>query len=154
MTLVEELPGPRRVTCYASYGTEPDTSVLRARLAAAGFEVLLPRVCGDEMEWVLDGPESEVSAMGIEEPRGPGVDLLPVRVMLMPALAVTPSGDRLGKGGGYYDRAIASLGATPVVLAAMVGDDDVVSSLPTQAHDQRVDAIITPTRVLRCAAER
>ena len=154
MTLVEELAGPRRVTCYASYGTEPDTSVLRARLAAAGFEVLLPRVVGDEMEWVLDGPEIEVSAMGIEEPRGPAVDLTPVRAMLMPALAVTPSGDRLGKGGGYYDRVLASLGDTSVVLAAIVGDDDVVSSLPTQAHDQRVDAIITPTRVVRCTEGR
>ncbi len=154
MTLVQELTGPRRVTCYASYGTEPDTSVLRARLAAAGFEVLLPRVVGDDLEWVLDGPDAEVSPMGIEEPRGPAVDLSPVRAMLMPALAVTPSGDRLGKGGGYYDRVLASLGGTSVVLAAIVDDDDVVSSLPTQAHDQRVDAIITPTRVLHCIAGR
>lgn len=152
MGLLEELPGPRRVTCYASYGTEPDTSVLRERLAAAGFEVLLPRVVGADLEWVADGPDTELSAMGIAEPLGAAVPLDPVRAMLMPALAVTPGGDRLGKGGGYYDRTLASLDGTSVTLIAIVGDDDVVASLPTEPHDQRVDAVVTATRVLHCSA--
>lgn len=151
MELVEAAPGPLRVTCYASFGTEPDTSILRDRLAGSGFDVLLPRVVGDRLEWVLDAPEAEVSPMGILEPRGPAVDLLPVRALIIPALAVTTRGDRLGKGGGYYDRVLASLGDTSAILAAVVGDDDVVASLPTEAHDRRVDAIITPNRVIRCS---
>ncbi|MFM7211581.1 MAG: hypothetical protein ACKOYQ_06190, partial [Actinomycetota bacterium] len=44
LSLVEGLPGPRRVTCYASYGSEPDTSLILDALAASGYEVLLPRV--------------------------------------------------------------------------------------------------------------
>lgn len=149
--LLGELPGPRRVTCYASYGTEPETTVLREQLSAAGFEVLLPRVVGDDLEWVVDGPETEMSSMGIAEPCGPAVPLEPVRAMLMPALAVTPRGDRIGKGGGYYDRVLASLERGSTMLIAIVGDDDVVPSLPTEPHDQRVDAVVTPTRVERCA---
>ena len=151
LDLVEALPGPRRVTCYASYGTEPETTLLRERLASAGFEVLLPRVVDTDLEWVVDGSDTEVSSMGIAEPSGPAVPLEPVRAMLMPALAVTALGDRLGKGGGYYDRVLASLERGSVMLVALVGDDDVVASLPTEPHDQRVDAVVTPTRVLHCS---
>ena len=153
LALVEEFPGPRRVTCYASYGTEPDTGPMRERLASAGFQVLLPRVSDHAMAWVVDEGASEVSSMGIAEPVGPAVELLPVRAMLVPALAVTLRGDRLGKGGGYYDRALASLGDSLPPIAAIVGDDDVVTSLPTQAHDHRVDFIVTPTRIIRCASD-
>jgi 5-formyltetrahydrofolate cyclo-ligase len=153
MGLLERLPGPPRVTCYASYGTEPETGRIRERLASAGFDVLLPRVAGDDMAWVIDEGATEVSSMGIAEPVGLAVDLLPVRAMLVPALAVTRRGDRLGKGGGYYDRALASLGDSLPPIAAIVGDDDVVTSLPTQAHDHRVDLIVTPTRIIRCASD-
>lgn len=150
VALLETLPGPRRVTCYASYGTEPDTGELRRRLAAEGYEVLLPRVDGAELEWVVDSPESTVSSMGITEPTGAAVDLLPVRAMLIPALAVTAHGDRLGKGGGYYDRVLSGL--RDVAIIAIVGDGDVVDSLPTQAHDVRVNAIVTPSRTMLCVA--
>lgn len=153
MGLLERLPGPPRVTCYASYGTEPETGRIRERLASAGFDVLLPRVDDEDMAWVIDKGATEVSSMGIAEPVGLAVDLLPVRAMLVPALAVTRRGDRLGKGGGYYDRALASLGDSLPPIAAIVGDDDVVTSLPTQAHDHRVDLIVTPTRIIRCARD-
>jgi 5-formyltetrahydrofolate cyclo-ligase len=153
MGLLEQLPGPPRVTCYASYGTEPETGLVRERLASAGFQVLLPRVSDDGMAWVVDEGAAEVSSMGIAEPVGPAVELLPVRALLVPALAVTLRGDRLGKGGGYYDRALASLGDSLPPIAAIVGDDDVVASLPTQAHDHRVDFIVTPTRIIDCTRD-
>lgn len=148
--LLQTLPGPRRVTCYASYGTEPDTGELRRRLSAAGYEVLLPRVSGEHLEWVVDSPDTTVSSMGISEPTGAAVDLLPLRAMLIPALAVTADGDRLGKGGGYYDRVLADLRDVPVV--ALVEDTDVVDGIPVEAHDMRVHAIVTPTRTLLCKA--
>lgn len=151
MALVESTPGPRRVTCYASYGTEPDTGEVRRRLMAAGYEVLLPRVTGPALEWVVDGGESQVSSMGIAEPIGDSVELLPVRAMIIPALAVTRAGDRLGKGGGFYDRVLTALGDARPLIAAIVGEQDLVDSLPTEPHDARVDAIITPTRIFTCA---
>lgn len=150
LALVEEFPGPRRVTCYASYGTEPDTGTMRRRLADAGFEVLLPRVDGDDLQWVVDGPDTAVSTMGITEPVGDAVALLPVRALLVPALAVTPEGDRLGKGGGYYDRVLAGLTEARPPVVVIAGDSDVVDALPTDAHDQRVQMIVTPTGVIRC----
>jgi len=150
LVALQGIPGPRRVTCYASYGTEPSTIQLREALGAAGYEVLLPRVAGDDIDWVVDDGSAETSSMGIAEPTGPAVDLLPVAAMLVPALAVTAQGDRLGKGGGYYDRVIAALGEQRPVIAALVDDADVVATVPLEAHDGRVDLIITPTRIIDC----
>jgi len=151
LSLVESLPGPRRVTCYASYGTEPATEALCRVLDDAGFEVLLPRVRGDRLEWVVSGGATSTSAMGIEEPTGPAVPLSPVRAMLIPALAVTMRGDRLGKGGGFYDRVLSELGEEAPPIAAIVDDADVVDAVPTEEHDCRIDVIVTPTRVIDCA---
>lgn len=152
LELLEAIPGPMRVTCYASYGTEPSTQAMRALLARAGFEVLLPRVVDNLMEWVVDGEATVTSPMGIQEPTGPAVALQPVRALLIPALSVTPNGDRLGKGGGFYDRALADLASPRPALIAIVGDGDVVSSVPMQEHDRRVDYVVTPTRTIDCAA--
>lgn len=147
---LDGLPGPRRVTCYASYGTEPDTSILRERLATARYDVLLPRVNGADLEWVVDEGLHATSSMGIAEPTGPSVPLGPVRAMLIPALLVTLSGDRLGKGGGYYDRVLASFGPDRPSIAALVREDDIVDGLPTEAHDHAIDVIITDSRVVAC----
>ncbi len=150
IAFLSALDGPLRTTSYVSYGIEPDTGVLNAELEAAGYTVLLPRVCASgpvDLEWLDSRGPREVSAMGIAEPVGPSLDLLPVRAMLIPALAVTVQGDRLGKGGGYYDRVLARL-PDSVPVAAIVGDDDVIEELPTEAHDRPVDALITPTRVM------
>lgn len=120
-------------------------------LASRGFEVLLPRVAGDRIDWVVADDSMEVSAMGIAEPTGAAVDLEPVRALLIPALAVTSTGDRLGKGGGFYDRVLAGLGDPRPIIAAIVDDGDVVDDVPVEAHDRRVDFVITPTRIIDCA---
>jgi 5-formyltetrahydrofolate cyclo-ligase len=124
---------------------------MRRLLAEAGFEVLLPRVDGDDLHWVVDGPDTAVSTMGITEPVGDAVNLLPLRALLAPALAVTQAGDRLGKGGGYYDRVLAGLAEARPPVVAIAGDTDVVDALPTDAHDQRVQMIVTPNGVIRCS---
>jgi len=155
LTFVDDLPGPKRVTCYASYGSEPGTGPLLDALAAGGYEVLLPRVVGDDLEWVPAGGDTVVSSMGIAEPAGAAASLLPLRAMLVPALAVGIDGARLGKGGGYYDRVIAGLPAEqrPMVIA-VVRDEDVmpVATVPVDARDCPVDAILTPTRVIPCSS--
>lgn len=154
LAAVAALPGEPRVTAYVSYGTEPATGPLLAALARAGVEVLIPRVRGEALEWCgADAPRAP-SGMGIEEPGGPAVALLPLRAMLVPALAASPRGDRLGKGGGFYDRTIAALrasGHAPPVIAVL-RDEDLWDEVPTQGHDERVDAILTSTRLIDCRA--
>lgn len=152
LAFLDSLPGPARVTCYASYGTEPDTSAIIDALKDAGFEVLLPRVEGDAIAWVPHGGPARMSAMGIVEPLGEPVPILPVRALLVPALAASADGARLGKGGGFYDRVIAGLPSQGrPLIAAIVRDEDVLEDgeIPMDAHDEYVDAVITPTRTLR-----
>jgi 5-formyltetrahydrofolate cyclo-ligase len=69
-------------------------------------------------------------------------------LVVCPATGTTPEGDRLGKGGGSYDRVLARLDPQALVVA-LVHDDEVATALPTEAHDRRVDVIVTPTRTLR-----
>jgi 5-formyltetrahydrofolate cyclo-ligase len=64
--------------------------------------------------------------------------------VVVPALAVGRDGTRLGRGGGYYDRALAH--ARPdAVLVAVVFDEELLEGVPAGPHDRRVTAVVTPT---------
>ena len=143
---------PLRVATYASYGDEPDTGHLIAELRTAGHQVLLPRMADDGLAWVemsIDSePEFAVSPPGIREPQGPDAGLAGVHIVLVPALAVTRAGDRLGQGGGFYDRALADVprfAEGGPLLVAVVYAHEVLDepTWPTESHDIRMDAILT-----------
>jgi 5-formyltetrahydrofolate cyclo-ligase len=105
------------VACYVSLGTEPGTSVLLEALVAVGKRVIVPVLLADhDLDWaVYRGPTSLAPARrGLLEPVGEplGVDAIATAdAVLVPGLAVSPTGLRLGRGGGSYDRA---LGRVPV----------------------------------------
>lgn len=70
-------------------------------------------------------------------------------LIIIPALAASVDGTRLGQGGGWYDRALTHrFPGVPVV--AVIFDDEVLDpgEIPTEAHDVPIDAIITPTRTI------
>lgn len=74
-------------------------------------------------------------------------------LIVIPALAASADGTRLGQGGGWYDRAL--LHRSPgVAVVSVVFDDEVLESgvIPTEAHDVPIDAIITPTRTITANA--
>jgi 5-formyltetrahydrofolate cyclo-ligase len=70
-------------------------------------------------------------------------------LVLVPLLAFDENGGRLGFGGGYYDRTLAELSALRVGIAY---DEQEVDQVPMDQFDQRMDWIITPSRVIRCAS--
>lgn len=105
---------------YYSYGSEADTHALVSRLLAAGKEVYLPRVEGNDMASVrYFGDESALvkNKYGILEPTGQAYEGQ-IDVCITPLLAVNPRGYRLGYGGGYYDRFFA---ANPKILKVGYG---------------------------------
>ena len=70
-------------------------------------------------------------------------------LIVIPALAASADGTRLGQGGGWYDRAL--LHRSPDArVAAVIFDDEVLEPgvIPTEAHDVPIDAIVTPTRTI------
>jgi 5-formyltetrahydrofolate cyclo-ligase len=116
-------------------------------LRAAGVRVLLPVVTGERLDWATYDGEGALAEgpLGLAEPSGHrlGSDALAAAdVVLVPALAVDRSGHRLGRGRGYYDRALAAV-SVPVI--AVVFDDDVIDDVPVEAHDRDVDGWLSPS---------
>ena len=129
-------------------GAEPGTGLLLEGLRAAGHRVLLPVVLPDlDLDWAeYTGPDSLAPArLGLLEPTGPllGVDaVLDADVLLVPGLAVSPDGARLGRGGGSYDRVLGRAAGRPT--AVLLHDEEVGLDVPTEAHDRPVTHAITP----------
>lgn len=151
--LVESVLHPGcSVAVYVALPHEPPTSWLRRELRYCGMSVFVPWTQPERnLLWVRDDGQSR--AWGVPgEPAQPisGLarsiaDLDDLRLLVIPALAATPAGERLGQGGGYYDTLLA--GVAPFdqggpLRVALVGSDEVFDALPTDAHDQLVDLVL------------
>lgn len=142
------------VAAYVSVGAEPGTGLLLAGLVAAGKRVLLPVLQPDQdLDWAAHEGEHALAPgrFGILEPTGPrlGVDAVATAdVVLVPGLAVSPTGLRLGRGGGSYDRA---LGRVPVgtFTCVLLHDGEVGRDVPAEPHDRSVTAAVTPSGLTR-----
>lgn len=156
-----ELAGARTVAAYVSVGAEPGTRELLDALRAAGKRVLLPLLLPDnDLDWAAyEGPGSLAETahpgkMRLLEPAGPplGPDAVTgADAVLLPGLAVDRRGMRLGRGGGSYDRVLARLeraGAHPA-LVVLLYDEEVVARVPEEPHDHPVQAVATPSGVVR-----
>jgi len=137
------------VAAYYSVGTEPDTRGLIFALWKRGTYVLLPILREDgDLDWAsYEGPDSLVRGRrGLWEPGEPGRGVEAVAradVVLAPALAVDRAGNRLGRGGGSFDRALSRVGGLIPVIALLY-DDELVKRVPTEPHDLRVRAVARP----------
>ncbi len=150
--------GARVVCAYASVAMEPGTRPLLARLHARGVKVLLPVLLPDlDLDWAPYSPGSwRRSGFGLVEPTSQTLGVEAVAdadVVVCPGVAGSTTGARLGRGGGSYDRALAR--SSPDCLRCLLlYDDEVLGDVPIEAHDQRVDVIATPTRIVWTSAGR
>ena len=89
----------------------------------------------------------EMTQFGIEQPTEESVilaELTNAGIILVPCLAVDKSGNRIGMGGGFYDRILSRLSTTKIVLAF---DFQIIDSLPAEEHDIKVNLIVTENGV-------
>ena len=145
-----EIESSTTIASYISYEYEPSTVEINEAFLRSGKVVLLPRINGDQLEWVRwDGdPAKLLIKKKTSEPVGPAVaDLTQIQAVVVPALRIDQSGFRLGQGGGYYDRALAHMNAWKIGLV-YAGE---LSSevLPHEPHDVPLDAAATPSIVVR-----
>ncbi len=129
-----------RVAAYVSIGTEPSTR----ELLRPGWllPVLLP---GGDLDWIAYDGRLAPAARGLVEPVGErlGVDAVSTcDLVVVPALAVDRLGNRLGRGGGSYDRALAR---TKGMTVALLHDGELVERVPVEPHDIAVHAAVTPS---------
>jgi 5-formyltetrahydrofolate cyclo-ligase len=147
--LLRGLAGVRAFAAYVPEDDEPGHGRIPAAFTQLGARVLLPVVPSDgrELAWAVDTGRLTPGRYGLMEPLGPRLGATAVGtadVVVVPALAVARDGVRLGRGGGYYDRALQHARADAVVVA-LVFDDEFVDELPAEEHDRRVTAVITPS---------
>lgn len=120
------------VMAFASMPSEPDTDGLFARLARDGKVLVLPRIVGDALEAALVGEGTAPATWGIREPLGAAVDPSTIDLVVVPGVAFTLAGGRLGHGKAYYDRFL------PLTTAHTVGacfSEQLVDDLPLEPHD-------------------
>ncbi|MDQ3469754.1 MAG: hypothetical protein M3487_08330 [Actinomycetota bacterium] len=115
----------RRVMLFDGLATEPDTGSWLAWCGARELGVFTPRVDGADLRVV------------------PGdVDPQLLDVVVVPGLAFTVDGRRVGQGGGHYDRFLPRLREDCLTIGACFAEQ-VVADVPIEPHDQRVDAVAT-----------
>jgi 5-formyltetrahydrofolate cyclo-ligase len=147
--LLRGLAGAHAVAAYVPEESEPGHGRLPAAFTQLGARILLPVVPphGSELAWAVDTGRLAPGRFGLLEPVGPRLGATAIGtadVVVLPALAVARDGVRLGRGGGYYDRALQHA-RRDAVLVALVFDDELLDELPTEEHDRRVTAVVTPS---------
>lgn len=134
------------VFCFVGALHEPDTMPILQGALSAGKQLLVPRIAGPgQMQLVpLQSLEQlQPGAFGILEPRQ-ALSAVPagsgVQLAVLPCLAATRSGARLGHGGGYYDRFLANYSGQRLILCP---EALLAQSLPTGPLDEPAQAVLT-----------
>ncbi len=150
--VLEMVPDGATIGLYRSDPGEAPSAGYRKFFFEAGNRIALPRVTtlDQPMEFHLHTDpygenDLEEGPMKLRQPSATAPVVVP-EVLFMPLVGFTPTGERLGQGGGFYDRYLA---AHPETIAiGMAWDIQEVDMLPLEPHDMPLAAIVTPTRVL------
>ncbi len=146
----KEVKDVQNVGTYISYEFEPETGDLNQKLLASGKRLFLPRMLkNNDLEWISwDGKQENLKkSEKTLEPIGNAETDIKLEVIIVPALHVDREGNRLGQGGGSYDRALARSSAWKIAL--LHRGELTSQSLPVKAHDQKVNAAATPEIIVR-----
>ena len=143
--------GYEQAASYAAVGTEIDPNRIATLLPGHA----VPLVGGRNLSFhVAARAEMKPGVLGIPEPAASAPQVTP-DLLLVPLLAVTLAGVRLGQGGGYYDRTLAALRTTGRITAIGIAwDVQIADTLPRDPWDALLDWVATPTRLVNCAEHR
>ena len=132
------------ILLYHSLSDEVSTHDLIDVLHAQGYTVLLPSVVGDDLFLhVYEGQKSmnTGASFGIQESSGAlFTDYSQIDLAIIPGMAFTQRGDRLGRGKGFYDRLLPRLQCPLIGIAFPF---QMLSSIPTEPHDIQMTEVIT-----------
>ena len=134
---------------YAAKDNEVSTDLLLADGLSSRRRVLLPRIIPETSELVIvrisNGAELVPGSFGLLEPTGseivPVANLGPA-LFCVPGVAFSCTGQRLGRGGGYFDRILAGVGPQ-TVTAGLAYSFQLLDRLPESPNDRRLNLIFT-----------
>jgi len=157
---LDKFADARTVLFYASFRSEAATGEIIRKALDMGKTVLLPRVFAEEAALRLfeikSTNELRPGYMGIPEPDALEerlMDIGEVDLVVVPGAAFDERGFRLGYGKGYYDRLLAVEGRRPY-LVALAYEEQMLASIPAEAHDIGVDVVVTDRRTINCKESR
>ena len=143
---IETLEPFREARCIALFAAMKDevpTDFALRRWRDMGKRIVVPRVEGDVMRFYDYAPERmRTGAFGIEEPMGDEeCSCTDIDLMIVPARAFTRRGERLGRGGGFYDKYM-SLNGFRAYKVGIAFSCQIFDAIPTDAHDIIVDEVV------------
>lgn len=141
---------------YISARREVNTHGIVAECLRIGKKIAVPRVVPDSgilepreiTQWspnLEQNPQIEKGSYGLWEPRVNATRAIAIQELdcvLVPGVAFDANGQRLGRGKGYYDRFLAQL-SPDVPLISLAYRDQIVASIPFEAHDIPVHEVLT-----------
>ena len=147
---------PDFVSAYFAIRNEPSTLPLLETLSQAGFRTALP-VTGARntplvfRQWRPGEPTSQ-GKMSIHEPLPEAPEALP-DLLFVPLAAFDRAGNRIGYGAGFYDRTLSKLRALkPICAVGIAYACQALPEIPHEAHDERLDFVLTETELIDCRA--
>jgi 5-formyltetrahydrofolate cyclo-ligase len=149
-----EVADARTIMAFWSFGSELSTTPLIEALDARGATVALPIIVGGALEahTYRPGEPTTVTHFGAREPaEGRRVDPQEIDIVITPGVAFDREGRRVGYGGGFYDRFLPLTRADAVRVGVCFALQLLDEDLPAGAFDLRVDVVVTPVEVVRCA---
>ena len=158
MLSLDEFNNASIIFFFASFRTEVDTTEMIKSALTSGKRVLLPKVDKDRHELLLyeikDFGELAPGYMGIPEPpfSEKQMSINDADIVIIPGAGFDESGNRIGYGGGYYDRLLSGL-QKEIPIIAPAYEEQIEDCIPSEPHDIRVQMIVTDRRVIRCGPQ-
>lgn len=154
--LVRDILGEGGLAAFCPFRKEPDIRPFLRRFLADGRMVFLPRFCRERACYELvkiSSLETDVApgTYGILEPIPSLIGMQPPfhaplqQVWLVPGIAFDRSGNRLGRGKGFYDRLLEGADGVKIGVAY---DCQIADSIPSDIHDVSMDYVVTESQII------
>ena len=149
ITALPEYQTADRILVYADYNHEVMTRYIIEEAWKAGKEVAVPKVVGKDMVFyrLTDFSQLEPGYFGIPEPVRGEIVKWEDALMVMPGVAFDPENNRVGYGGGFYDRFLEK--HPDITRLAVAFDFQILDLVPTEPTDICPQIIVTQSKVYR-----
>ena len=146
----------KRIAIFHSFAGEPDMKELYDILTRRGAKLFFPVICDSflymaEVDNGYDDPKTfHNGTLGIKEPDLVSDKFIPMDIIIIPGVAFSAQGDRIGFGKGYYDKYLAQYGPNDLpVLIAPIFEFQIINEIFTDELDVPVDIIVTENECIR-----
>ena len=138
----------QNIACYFPIGSEVNTQEVMLDILEKGKNLLLPRIAKNDIVFhvITNIEKLEKGVFDIMEPRDDYKKAEKIDCILVPTIAISKSGIRLGYGKGYYDRFLST---TKAVKISLTYSKQIIKSIPNDTHDIKMDWIATEDEIIK-----